>query len=297
VLRLPAVNAIQETAASIWAAAREQPDLLGQVGALVGGVLLVCAAARARGWSAALHASIVQDGAYLAARAFLTLPLGMALLAGLSHLVATVAPGIQTGWLPGLPSWQQFTLYVISMDGLAYAIHRAFHAVPWLWHFHAIHHSQPALNPFTTTRIHLVEVMTKRVLMWAPLAIVGEPVETLAWFVALDGFWGFFVHSGLKIPLGPLRYLIVEPGYHQLHHSRLPEHYNANFAERFVIWDLLSGTGRFEDASAAPTGVDDPSFPVETRPGWALAVKTWYAQFLYPFRRLGAAAREVAQEQ
>lgn len=280
------MKVFEEAGESLWRLASSQPDLLGQAAALAGGVLLVGAVARARGWTPALRTSVTQDAAYLAARAFVTLPLSIALLWGLGHLVRAVAPGIQIGWLPGLPRWQQFVVYVVAMDGLAYAIHRLFHAAPGLWHFHAIHHSQSQVNPFTTTRIHLVELLAKRVLMWAPLAVLGEPTETLAWFVALDGFWGFLVHSGLKVPLGPLRYVIVEPGYHLLHHSFRPEHHHANFGERLVVWDVLFGTARFEQLDDVPTGIDDPEFPREENPGWVAAVRTWVLQFLYPFRKL-----------
>jgi sterol desaturase/sphingolipid hydroxylase (fatty acid hydroxylase superfamily) len=280
------VDVIQQAGERVWAVVSGQPDLLGQVGALLGGVVLVAVLARTRGWSTALRTGVTQDGAYLAARAFITLPLSIALLWGLGQLVAAFAPGLQIGWLPGLPKWQQFLVYVVAMDALAYAIHRAFHAVPWLWHFHAIHHSQQELNAFTTTRIHVVELLIKRVLMWAPLAVLGEPTETLAWFVALDGFWGFLVHSRLRVPLGPLRYALVEPGYHLAHHSRQPEHHHANFAERFVVWDLLFGSARFDAPADLPTGIDDASFPREERAGWVEAARTWYAQFLYPFRKL-----------
>ena len=277
---------LEEANAALWRVVSDSPDLVGQVVALAGGVVLVAVAVRARGWTKALGAGVTQDGAYLAARALISLPLSIALLAGLRHLVSHYAPSLQTGWLPGLPKWQQLVLYFVLMDALAYGIHRAFHAAPRLWHFHAIHHSQREVNAFTTTRIHLVELLTKRVLMWAPLAVLGEPTETLAWLVALDGFWGFMVHSGLRIPLGPLRFVLVEPGYHLLHHSRRPEHHHTNFAERLVIWDLIFGSARFGQAQDVPTGIDDPSFPREQGTGWVAAARTWCAQFVYPFRKL-----------
>jgi sterol desaturase/sphingolipid hydroxylase (fatty acid hydroxylase superfamily) len=273
-----------ETVETLWRVPVDRPDLLAQLAALAGGLLLVAAVVRARGGSPGLRAGLAQDGTYVAARAFITLPLTVALLAGLSSLVDTYAPGLRLGWLSDLPAWAQIVTYIVLMDALAYGIHRAFHASPWLWRFHAVHHSQRELNPLTTTRIHLVELLVKRVLMWAPLAVLGEPTVALAWFVVLDGFWGFFVHSGLRIPLGPLRYVLVEPGYHRLHHSRLREHFDANFAERLVIWDLLLGSARFDYEGEITTGIDDPHFPREESAHPLAAAKTWVAQFLYPFR-------------
>jgi len=280
------MTGLQQAAERLWLLASSRPDLLGQVCALAGGLVLVGVVAGRRGWSPALRTSVVQDGAYIGARALLTLPLTVALLAGLDHLVATYAPGLQLGWLPGLPRWAQLVVYVVLMDAVAYGIHRAFHVVPFLWHFHAIHHSQQQVNPLTTTRIHLVELLVKRVVMWAPLAVLGEPAETLAWFVFLDGLWGFVVHSGLRVPLGPLRYVLVEPDYHRLHHSRRPEHFNTNYAERLVVWDLLLGSARFEVPAQLATGIDDPSFPHEASAGLLAASKTWIAQLIYPFRKL-----------
>lgn len=280
------MSILQQVTQTLWRVASGKPGLVGQVVALAGGILLVVFALRARRGSSGLRASITQDGAYVAARAFISLPLTIALLAGLRALVTRCAPGLQTGWLPGLPVWLELLVYFVLMDALAYSIHRAFHAIPWLWHFHAVHHSQRQLNAFTTTRIHLVELLAKRVLMWAPLAVLGEPTETLAWLVALDGFWGFLVHSGFRIPLGPLRYVIVEPGYHLLHHSRRHEEQNSNYAERLVLWDLLLGAARFHGARDLSTGIDDPAFPAEQSAGWVDAIRTWCAQFAYPFRKL-----------
>lgn len=288
------MGALQEVAEALWRAASTS-DLLGQVGALACGIVLVVVVARVRGWSPSLRASVVQDAAYIAARALVMLPVTLALLSGLQHLVATHAPSVQTGWLPSLPLWAQIVTYFVLMDAVAYAIHRAFHAVPWLWWFHAVHHSQRELNPLTTTRIHVVELLTKRVLMWAPIAVLGEPIETIAWLVLLDGAWGFFVHSGLDVPLGPLRYVIVEPGFHHVHHSRRPEDYDANYGERLVVWDLLLRSARFGAPNELITGIDDPSFPHEERAGLLAAGKTWIAQLVYPFRKLaqGSARRAV----
>ncbi|HEY8430782.1 MAG TPA: sterol desaturase family protein [Sandaracinaceae bacterium] len=290
---------MDELANDLWRVASD-PDLLAQGGALAGGLVLVAIAARLRELPPTYRASVAQDGAYVASRALVTLPLTLAILDGLRRLVAAFAPGIQLGWLPGLPGWAQVLVYFVLMDAVAYGVHRAFHAVPWLWPFHAIHHSQRNLNALTTTRIHVVELVVKRVVSFAPLAVLGEPTETLALLVCIDGFWGFFVHSGLRVPLGPLRYVLVEPDYHRLHHAQERELADTNYAERLVIWDLLLGSARFETPRALATGIDDATFPHERDASLTGAVSTWVAQLLYPFRKLAsgsaAAGRPRADE-
>lgn len=273
-------------------------NLLAQIVALAGGLTLVLVAAREQLRSQVWRAGLMQDAVYIAARVLITLPLSVAILAGLDGIVSQMAPGLQVGWLPGQAPWVQFIVYVVLMDGLAWLLHRLFHAVPALWRLHAVHHAAPSLNPLTTTRVHLLEILPKRIVMWAPLAILGEPTVTLAWFIALDGFWGFLVHSGLRVRLGPLRYLVVEPRYHQLHHARDPAWHHANYAERLVIWDLLAGCARFPDpdAPAPATGIDDPAFPIESDPRFSAAVRTWVAQLVHPLRPSGRRTATLAPE-
>ena len=268
----------------------DHPTMIAQLVALSGGITLVVVAARRRWKDLRFRASVTQDACYLVARALVTMPLAIALLAALDQWIGGNVAGLGTQWLSSLPLWLQFLGYVVVMDAVAYGTHRLFHAVPWLWRLHAVHHSQESLNAFTTVRVHLVEILIKRGLAWVPLAIIGSPDDALVAFVifvALDGFWGFLVHSGARVSLGPLRFLLVDPAYHRVHHSRLPEHQHANYAERLVIWDVLLGSARFlgvDEAANLETGVDDPGFPHEQGASPLSSIRIYLAQLAYPFR-------------
>jgi sterol desaturase/sphingolipid hydroxylase (fatty acid hydroxylase superfamily) len=259
------------------------PGAVGELLALLGGLVLLAIVVRARGWTPQGRASVAQDAVYIARRAVLDVPLTALALAGLDHAVTAFAPWLRLGLFDRLPAVAGFLAWFLLVDLLGYGIHRLFH-LPRLWPFHAIHHAQPWLNPLTTTRTHPVEIVAKRLLTWAPLAVFGHPDQPWLLWVALDGFWGFFVHSGLRVSLGPLKYVIVEPGFHAVHHSRAPEHHGANYGQRLAIWDLVFGTARYDVGEVTSVGIDDAEFPVETATDARSLVRTTVAQLVYPLR-------------
>jgi sterol desaturase/sphingolipid hydroxylase (fatty acid hydroxylase superfamily) len=264
----------------------DHPGLVGQVIALLGGLLLLLIALRARPRPASVRANVAQDFAHIAFRAAVLVPITALVLGALDHGITAFAPFLRVDVLGRLPMPSQFIAFVVLADLIDYGIHRLFHAVPWLWQFHAVHHSQTWVNPLTTTRAHPLEILVKRVLTWAPLVILGGPDQPWLLWVALDGFWGFFVHSGLRVPLGPLKYVIVSPEFHAVHHSQALAHRDTNLGERLAIWDVVFGTARFDVVEVPQTGVDDPSFPIERDAHPQGVVRTWLAQFVYPFRQL-----------
>ncbi|CAN0605990.1 unnamed protein product, partial [Ectocarpus sp. 12 AP-2014] len=138
--------------------------------------------------------------------------------------------------------------------------HRLRHTVRPLWFFHMIHHSQEHLNPFTTKRFHPFEnLFHKVVVLTIPMAIIGANMEMWALYFLIDAAWDYLIHSNLRLNVRPLRYLIVTPQYHRIHHSRLPEHLNTNFSDRLPVWDHIFGTVSSDTRSYPPTGV--PDFP------------------------------------
>ena len=87
------------------------------------------------------------------------------------------------------------------------------------------------------------------------MTMLGLSFEGFYIYLVLDAAWDYFIHSNIKINLGPLERLIVTPQYHRIHHSRLPEHVDRNFSDRLVLWDQVFGTAHFARDSFPPTGV------------------------------------------
>lgn len=227
------------------------------------------------------------DSVYALMYVLLYFPLIAIFLYGVKYATDTWAPWIDLGLADYLPVPLQFLVVVLLDDFLTYWSHYLRHRVRFLWHFHAIHHSQERLNPFTTKRFHPLEnLFDKTVIKWVPLAMLGSSLEVWVAYYLLDAVWDYFIHSNLRISLGPLQRIIVGPQYHRVHHSRLPEHADKNFADRFVIWDRLFGTAWLKADDYPPTGLSYQGFPNERSGGPVSALGTHLAQLAYPFRMI-----------
>jgi sterol desaturase/sphingolipid hydroxylase (fatty acid hydroxylase superfamily) len=167
-------------------------------------------------------------------------------------------PFLRMQVLSQAPGWVQFLVLVLLDDFLAYWSHRLRHEIRPLWHFHSLHHSQERLNPFTTKRFHPLEnLFHKLLILMIPMAIMGGSIEMWTIYLLFDASWDYFIHSNIRLNLGPLRRVIVTPQYHRVHHSRERAHFNSNYADRLVIWDRLFGTA-WQDHEIYPlTGVRD----------------------------------------
>jgi sterol desaturase/sphingolipid hydroxylase (fatty acid hydroxylase superfamily) len=191
-------------------------------------------------------------------------------------------PFLTSGLLDAQPIWVQWSVAFLTVDFTAYAAHWLRHKARWLWFFHAVHHSQRMMNPFANQRFHPLDLVFDAVLRSTPLLILGGGYTTWFWFSTVDYLWGYFVHADLRINLGPLKYVVVTPQYHRIHHSLEPRHFDKNFGDRLTIWDLFFGTmyPRFDEYP--DTGVAD--YPIEetsSRPGALL--RTLIGHALYPF--------------
>lgn len=158
------------------------------------------------------------------------------------------------GWL-GLAIGCALTLLV--WDFFYYWWHRAQHAWPPLWRMHCLHHMDETLGVSANMRVHWLEEIGRTGAIFMPMAFLFNlPAQTGFVAVVLTA-WGAFIHSNLRLPLGPASPVIAGPQVHRVHHSRLAEHHDRNFAAFFPVWDVIFGTyhhparGEFP-----PTGVE-----------------------------------------
>ncbi len=146
------------------------------------------------------------------------------------------------GFVAELPFLVQLFLVVLVADLVQYTVHRAYHEVPFLWRFHSVHHSARSMDWLAGSRQHILELLFTRILVLAPIFVLGFPQRVIDVYVILVGFQAVFNHANVDVRLGPLRYLVVTPNFHHWHHSRDTEAIDKNYAAHFAFLDHLFGT-------------------------------------------------------
>jgi sterol desaturase/sphingolipid hydroxylase (fatty acid hydroxylase superfamily) len=144
--------------------------------------------------------------------------------------------------IQGLPFAIELFLCVLVADLVQYWTHRAYHEVPVLWRFHAVHHSTRVLDWMAGSRLHLLEVVVTRVSILGTLYVAGFSKEVLDIYIIIVGFQAVLNHANVNLPWGPLKYVIVTPDFHHWHHSSDREALDRNYAAHFAFLDYLFGT-------------------------------------------------------
>jgi len=173
------------------------------------------------------------------------------LLIGFMLLVVNFAIHHAFGWLvkhdlqafiQGIWFLPQLLLCVLTADLVEYWIHRAYHEVPYLWKYHAVHHSSEVMDWLAGSRLHLLEIIVTRVLILGAIYVMGFSKGVLDAYIIIVGFQAVFNHANIHINWGPLRYLLVTPDFHHWHHSSDDEAIDRNYAAHFSFIDYLFGT-------------------------------------------------------
>jgi sterol desaturase/sphingolipid hydroxylase (fatty acid hydroxylase superfamily) len=166
-----------------------------------------------------------------------------------------------------LPWILQFVLAVIVADICEYFIHLALHKVPFLWRFHAIHHSSKALDWIAGSRSHFVDDTLVRGFILAPLTLGFSQSIILAYliFVTLHATW---THCNFGPNVKWLEKILVMPRYHHWHHTSQKEGIDKNFAIHFPWIDKIFGTYYYPEHWPEHYGLDgeeiSPSFVGQT---------------------------------
>jgi sterol desaturase/sphingolipid hydroxylase (fatty acid hydroxylase superfamily) len=154
-----------------------------------------------------------------------------------------------------LPWLLQFFFAVVVADVAEYFIHLALHKVPFLWRFHAIHHSSKALDWIAGSRSHFVDDTLVRGFILAPLMLGFSQSNILAYlvFVTLHATW---THCNFGPNVKWLEKFLVMPRYHHWHHTSQKEGIDKNFAIHFPWIDKLFGTYYYPDYWPERYGLD-----------------------------------------
>ena len=166
----------------------------------------------------------------------------------------TFRPQLEAALGIALPSWPiantllSFVSGFLVLDLLVYGVHRWMHAVPFLWRFHALHHSDPDFDVTTSVRQHPGEYMLASAAYWIAVIVLGIPAivmltHGLSMFAAAA-----ITHGNIRLPEWLERVLqpvVITVDLHVIHHSVVYEEANANFGAVLSIWDRIFGTYRW----------------------------------------------------
>jgi sterol desaturase/sphingolipid hydroxylase (fatty acid hydroxylase superfamily) len=168
-----------------------------------------------------------------------------------------------------LPPWTALAAGVVFLDLAIYLQHVMFHAVPALWRLHRMHHADLDLDVTTGARFHPVEILLSMVIKFAAIAAVGVPPAAAVVFELLLNATSMFNHGNVRIPMAverALRWLLVTPDMHRVHHSIDRGETGSNFGFNLSLWDRLFDTYRAQPRAgheAMTIGIPDFRDPAE----------------------------------
>jgi sterol desaturase/sphingolipid hydroxylase (fatty acid hydroxylase superfamily) len=146
-----------------------------------------------------------------------------------------------------IPFWLAIVISVIVMDFIIYLQHVMVHAVPLLWRLHRVHHADLDYDVTTGARFHPIEIVLSMFIKFATIVVLGPPVVAVVIFEVVLNATAMFNHSNVRLPLALdriLRWFVVTPDMHRVHHSVEDDEANSNFGFSLPWWDRLFGTYR-----------------------------------------------------
>jgi sterol desaturase/sphingolipid hydroxylase (fatty acid hydroxylase superfamily) len=155
------------------------------------------------------------------------------------------------------PAWIAIPLAVILLDLAIYLQHVLFHAVPALWRLHRMHHADLELDVTTGVRFHPIEILLSMAIKFGVIAALGTPALAVLIFEVLLNTTSMFNHANVHMSLRldrALRWMVVTPDMHRVHHSIVRGETNSNFGFNLPWWDRMFGTYRDQPA-AGHTGM------------------------------------------
>ena len=146
-----------------------------------------------------------------------------------------------------VPDWLAVAASVVILDFFIWLQHVMVHAVPVLWRLHRVHHADLDYDVTTGARFHTLEILLSMAIKFAVILLLGPPVMAVVLFEILLNATAMFNHGNIRLPVAVdrwLRWLVVTPDMHRVHHSVEDDETNSNFGFNLPWWDRLFGTYR-----------------------------------------------------
>jgi sterol desaturase/sphingolipid hydroxylase (fatty acid hydroxylase superfamily) len=171
------------------------------------------------------------------------------------------------------PLWLQVIEIMFLTDFVQYWFHRAFHQIPFLWKFHAVHHSAKYMDWLAGSRMHIVEIVGLRAMTIIPMYAFGYEESALHIYIFLVYLNATFIHANVRFNVEWLKPFIVTPRFHHWHHGIEKEAIDVNFSIHFPWLDRLFGT-YYMPPIKWPSGYGIGGHPIPNG---------YWKQFCYPF--------------
>ena len=161
---------------------------------------------------------------------------------------------------------------LLLVDLVSYWIHRAFHSIPFMWKFHAIHHSSLQMDWLAGSRTHIVDVIVNRALGSLPIFLLGFSPSAVAGYVVFVSVHAVYIHANVRHRWPVLRWVFATPEFHHWHHTSDEEGIDKNFAVFCPLWDVIFRTAHQPAYWPKKYGTTEFQPP-----------ESWSGQFKYPF--------------
>jgi sterol desaturase/sphingolipid hydroxylase (fatty acid hydroxylase superfamily) len=169
----------------------------------------------------------------------------------------------------------QLFLIMLLTDFVQYWLHRAFHQIPWMWRFHAVHHSAKTMDWLAGARMHFLEIIILRSTTAIPMFTMGFDPNAIQTYILIVYVYSAFIHSNVGWDLSRVERFLVTPRFHHWHHGSEKEAIDVNYAIHFPLFDWLFGTHLAAD-TRWPKLYGIVGLPMP---------RGYFQQFLYPFRK------------
>lgn len=165
--------------------------------------------------------------------------------------IGVAATAHENGW--GLfnnidvPVWLAAIIAIVLMDLVIYIQHVMVHAIPLLWRLHRVHHADPDYDVTTGARFHTLEIILSMGIKFCTIVLLGPPIFAVIIFEVILNATAMFNHGNIRLPEKVdklLRWILVTPDMHRVHHSTEDDETNSNFGFSLPWWDRLFGTYR-----------------------------------------------------
>lgn len=221
-----------------------------------------------------LRRGLVTDLAHVGfTRILIALGKGLLFVLTLSFLKGLVPEAVHKS-IAAQPLWLSFLEILVIADLGFYLVHRAFHAVPWLWRFHMVHHSIEEMDFIAAHRVHPIDQILTRSATLLPVFVLGFPPAAIFLFGVLYHWQSLLIHSNVRVNFGPLRWVLASPEFHHWHHANHKEAFDKNFAGQLPVLDLLFGT------LYMPRGKRPEKYGISE-----LVPDSYLGQLVHPFKR------------
>ena len=192
------------------------------------------------------------------------------LLAGIAALLHFAIPSRVEALLAAQPWTLQLVEILVIAELGGYWVHRLSHEVPWLWRFHAVHHSTREMDWMAAHRQHPLEAIALLGVANVPVLALGFATAPLLAFILAQKLYTAFLHANVRVGYGRLSTVIASPQFHHWHHDGDPTARARNFASLFPWIDRLFGSYEMPRGFPSSYGCDAP------------VPESWLGQLAFP---------------